>query len=71
MKILHFAADKNGIFQIDPVDYPDREIMWVDDFLYCLDLLDSGELIFTDLIFTVATSRSKYLDAIKKHMMGV
>ena len=71
MGILHFAADKNGIFQIDPIDYPDREIMWVDDFLYCLDLLDSGELIFTDLIFTAVCDGSDEFETIKKQIGGV
>ena len=27
MDVIHFAADKNGMFSIDPIDYPERELM--------------------------------------------
>lgn len=64
MDILHFAADKNGVFCIDPVDYPQRELMRVDKFLNNIDSLAIGELIFT------AACNPDEFEMIKKHFLS-
>ena len=46
--MIHYAANKqHGVFQIDPIDYPDRELMSVKDFLESLSALGDGETVFT------------------------
>jgi len=46
--IIHYAANKqHGVFQIDPVDYLDRELMSVRGFLESLSSLGDAETIFT------------------------
>jgi len=66
MEILHFAADKDGIFCIDPIDYLDRELSSVDVFLNSLDSLEPGELVFTSVC-----ERSDEFEMITKYMGGV
>lgn len=65
MDFIHFAADKNGMFCIDPVDYPERELMRVESFLSGLDSLEPGELIFT-----AACPGSEEFEMIRKHIGG-
>ena len=66
MDVIHFVADKRGIFCIDPIDYLERELIRVDKFLSSLDSLEPGELIFTG-----AVAGSDEFDMIKKHIRGV
>lgn len=66
MDFIHFAADKNGMFSIDPIDYPERELMRVDNFLSSLDSLEPGQLIFT-----AACDGSDEFEMITKYMGGV
>jgi hypothetical protein len=41
MQPIHYAANKkHGVFQIDPIDYPERELMSVKGFLESLSSLD-------------------------------
>lgn len=48
MQSIHYAANKDhGVFQIDPIDYPEREMMSVKGFLGSLSSLGDGETVFT------------------------
>lgn len=48
MKTIHLAADTaNGVFAIDPVDFPERELMNPQNFIGELHLLTDDERIFT------------------------
>ena len=48
MQPIHYAANKkHGVFQIDPIDYPERELMSVKGFLESLSSLDDSETVFT------------------------
>jgi hypothetical protein len=46
--MIHYAANKqHGVFQIDPIDYPNRKMMSVRGFLESLSALSDGETVFT------------------------
>ena len=48
MNTIHYAANKaHGVFEIDPIDYPERELMSVSDFIESLSALDDDETVFT------------------------
>ena len=48
MQPIHYAANKErGVFQIDPIDYPERELMSVHGFIESLASLDDDETVFT------------------------
>lgn len=48
MQSIHYAANKDhGVFQIDPIDYPESEMMSVKGFLESLPSLGDGETVFT------------------------
>ena len=45
---IHLAADTfSGVYTIDPVDYPDREVVSPRIFYELLRYLDDGVIIFT------------------------
>jgi len=46
--IIHVAADTaNGVYKIDPVDYPERELSKFEDFMDSLPTLEDDEVVFT------------------------
>ena len=46
--VTYLAADTtNGLYKIDPIDYPDMELTPPNLFISSLDDLDDDELIFT------------------------
>lgn len=48
MKPIYLAADiENGIYEIDPVDYPDLYLLSPNDFYKDLPRVGDDEIIFT------------------------
>ena len=48
MNQIYLAADKiNGIFKVDPIDFPNMFLMNPKDFLSASKSLTDGELVFT------------------------
>ena len=45
--IYYAATAKNGIFQIDPANYPELRVMDVRDFVTSSSNLDESKIIFT------------------------
>ena len=48
LETTYVAADTiYGVYKIDPVDYPELDILSIKDFISELSTLTDGELIFT------------------------